>query len=65
MPSTVAKVDQLAVAQGGVAEASDEVAVEHEVPAATSAPEPAGNAAEGEASGGVVPEHAGGVMSAE
>jgi pyruvate/2-oxoglutarate dehydrogenase complex dihydrolipoamide acyltransferase (E2) component len=47
-------------AQGGVVGASDEVAVQHEVPAATSEPEPAGNAAEGEASGGVVPEHAGG-----
>src|SRR5262245_11105908 len=43
-------------AQGGPAGASDEVAVEHEVPAATPEPEPAGNAAEGEASGGVIHE---------
>ena len=39
-------------AEGGSAGASGEAAVEAEVPAATSEPEPAGNAAEGEASGG-------------
>jgi small subunit ribosomal protein S3 len=42
-------------AQGGAAGASDEVAVDTEVPAATPEPEPGGNAAEGEASGGDVP----------
>ncbi len=46
--------DPAAKAQGGAAGARDEVPVVAEVPAATPAPEPAGDAAEGEASGGVV-----------
>jgi small subunit ribosomal protein S5 len=47
-------------AEGGSAGASGEAAVDAEVPAATREPEPAGNGAEGEASGGVVPEEGGG-----
>ncbi len=43
-------------AKGGSDGASDEVAVDAEVPAATPEPEPAGNVAVGEASGGVIPE---------
>jgi GTP-binding protein len=42
-------------AEGGSVGASDEVAVDAEVPAATPEPEPAGNVAGGEASGGVIP----------
>jgi FO synthase len=42
-------------ADAELARASDEVAVDAEVPAAPPRPEPAGNGAEGEASGGVVP----------
>ncbi|HMC07325.1 MAG TPA: ribosome biogenesis GTPase Der [Solirubrobacterales bacterium] len=49
-------------AQGRAARASDEVAVDAEVRAAPPEPEPAGNAAEGEASGGVVSEDVGGVI---
>jgi small subunit ribosomal protein S3 len=45
-------------AQGGAAGASDEVAVQAAEPAAPSEPDPAGNAGEAEASGGVVPEEA-------
>jgi small subunit ribosomal protein S17 len=41
-------------AEGGEAGASDEVAADSEVPAATPEPEPAGDGAEGEASGGDV-----------
>jgi hypothetical protein len=40
--------------QGGAAGTSGEAAVDTQVPAATMEPEPAGNAAEGEASGGEV-----------
>jgi 2-oxoglutarate dehydrogenase E1 component len=43
-------------AEGGVVGARDEVPVDTEVPAATPEPEPAGNAAAGEASGGVIQE---------
>jgi GTPase len=49
-------------AEGGVVRARDEVPVDAEVPAATLEPEPAGNVAEGEASGGVIPEASGGVI---
>jgi GTPase len=49
-------------AEGGSVGASDEVAVDAEVPAATPEPEPAGNVAEGEASGGVTPEASGGAI---
>jgi large subunit ribosomal protein L15 len=45
-----------AATEGGAAGARDEVPVQASDPAATSEPEPAGNAAEGEASGGVVAE---------
>jgi hypothetical protein len=40
------------LAEGGGVRASDEVAVQEVEPAAAPAPEPAGNVAEGEASGG-------------
>jgi len=44
--------------QAGLVWASDEVAVQTAEPAAPSAPEPAGNVGEAEASGGVIPEEA-------
>jgi GTPase len=46
--------DHIKAPQGGLAGAGDEVAVDAEVPAATSEPEPDGNVAEGEAPGGLV-----------
>jgi GTPase len=52
-------LDRLAeLAKGGPAGASDEVAVDTEVPAATLEPEPADTGAEGEDVGGVLPEEA-------
>jgi DNA helicase-2/ATP-dependent DNA helicase PcrA len=51
-----------ALAEGGLARASDEVADHAAEPAARSAPEPAGNGAEGEASGGVIQEASGGII---
>jgi superfamily I DNA/RNA helicase/RecB family exonuclease len=48
--------------QGGVVGARDEVPVQASDPAAPTALQPDGNAAEGEASGGVIPEDVGGVI---
>src|SRR6476659_1673401 len=49
-------------AEGEPAGASDEVAVDTEVPAATSAPKPADTGREAEDVGGVIPEDSGGVI---
>ena len=56
----LAEMSATAAAEGGVARASDGVAVQDAEPAAPPAPAPAGNGAEGEASGGVVPPEASG-----
>jgi 2-oxoglutarate decarboxylase len=51
-----------AAVEGGSVGASGEAAVDHEVPAATSAPEPADTGREAEDVGGVIPEDVGGVI---
>jgi GTPase len=56
------RVIELVESAGESARASDEVAADTEVPAAPPEPEPAGDVAEGEASGGVVREDVGGVI---
>jgi ATP-dependent Lhr-like helicase len=55
-PQELPATEHAGHSRGGSAGASDEVAVDGEVPAAPPEPEPAGNVAVGEASGGLVPE---------
>jgi len=60
LEKNVKKAGESAEGEGQAAEGGSAGAVSADVPAATREPEPAGNGAEGEASGGVVPGEGGG-----